>query len=39
MYKILRFFLFKMDAENAHHFTLRLMNLGSKDSICKIPDG
>ena len=32
MYKILRFFLFKMDAENAHHFTLRLMNL-----VVKIP--
>jgi dihydroorotate dehydrogenase len=32
MYKILRFFLFKMDAENAHHFTLRLMNW-----VVKIP--
>ncbi len=32
MYKILRFFLFKLDAEKAHHFTLRLMNF-----IIKIP--
>ena len=32
MYKILRFFLFKLDAETAHHFTLNLMNF-----IIKIP--
>ena len=32
MYKILRFFLFKLDAEVAHHFTLRLI-----DFIIKIP--
>lgn len=32
MYKILRFFLFKLDAETAHHFTLHLMNF-----IIKIP--
>jgi len=27
MYKILRFFLFKLDAEKAHHLTLRWMNI------------
>jgi dihydroorotate dehydrogenase len=32
MYKILRFFLFKLDAEVAHHFTLRLMNF-----VIKLP--
>jgi dihydroorotate dehydrogenase len=32
MYKILRFFLFKLDAETAHHFTLHLMSF-----IIKIP--
>ena len=32
MYKILRFFLFKLDAEKAHHLTLSLLNF-----IIKIP--
>ncbi|HUM51143.1 MAG TPA: quinone-dependent dihydroorotate dehydrogenase [Chitinophagales bacterium] len=32
MYKILRFFLFNLSAENAHHFTLRMMNF-----MLKIP--
>ncbi|MFN8238152.1 MAG: hypothetical protein U0T77_08285 [Chitinophagales bacterium] len=32
MYKLLRWFLFKMDAEKAHHFTLQSLRL-----LVKIP--
>lgn len=35
MYKILRFFLFKLDAEKAHHFTLWLMNVAMKIPFVK----
>lgn len=35
MYKILRFFLFKLDAEKAHHFTLQLMNVALKIPFIK----
>lgn len=36
MYKILRFFLFKLDAEKAHHLTLRMMNFILKIPFAKI---
>ncbi len=35
MYKILRFFLFKLDAEVAHHFTLSLMSFVIKFPFAK----
>lgn len=35
MYKILRFFLFRLDAEQAHHLTLRLMNFTIKIPFVK----